>query len=107
VRRREVGEGVARFERRPSMGELEKRKKVMLLSDRYRILGTMRLGPDGTLWDFKHRPNDAFVTVFDAQVFRLEDGNRMVDAARMELCKTAIVGVFIQDDVAFVRKESQ
>jgi hypothetical protein len=89
------------------MGELEKREKVMFLTDRYRILGAVRLGPDGTLWDFKHRPNDAFVTVFNAQFFRLDDGKRMVDAGQMELSKQSIVGVFRQKDVAFARKESE
>ena len=37
------------------MAQSENRAKVLLLTADYRVLGEMRLGPDGTLWDFKHR----------------------------------------------------
>ena len=87
------------------MGETENREKVMLFTDAYRIFGEMRLGPDGFIWDFKHRSAEEFVTVYDAQCFRLIDGKRMVDAAEMELSRRAIVAVFNQHDVAFLRKE--
>ena len=88
------------------MAELENREKVLLLTDSYRIVGTMRLGPDGSLWDFKHHQTESFVTVFDAQCFCLSDGKRMFDSAQMELSKHAIVAVFKQQDCAFVRKEA-
>lgn len=87
------------------MADAENREKVMLLTTSYRVLGSMRLGPDGTLWDFKHRPGEEFITVFNAQCFRLSDGLRMYDAACMELSKRAVVAVFKQKDCAFVRKE--
>ncbi len=88
------------------MGEQNNREKVMLLTNNFRVLGSMRLGPDGSLWDFKHRAADQFVTVFDAQCFRLSDGKRMYDAVQVELSKNAIEAVFKQSDCAFVRKES-
>ena len=89
------------------MAEPENRERVMLLTENYRILGEMRLGPDGSIWDFKHRPGEAFVTVYDAQCFRLSDGKRMYDAAIMELSRRAVVAMFRQQDLAFVRKEMQ
>lgn len=88
-----------------AMAEAENREKIMLLTDAYRILGEMRLGPDGYIWDFKHRSSEDFVTIYDAQCFRLIDGKRMVDAAEMEISRHAVVAVFNQHDVAFLRKE--
>ena len=87
------------------MAEAENREKVMLLTESYRILGEMRLGPDGTIWDFKHRPNESFVTVHDAQCFRLTDGKRMYDATMVEVSRHTVVAVFRQQDLAFIRKE--
>jgi len=78
----------------------------MLLTDGYRILGEMKLGPDGAIWDFKHRSAEDFVTVFEAQCFRVSDGKRMYDATAMEICRRAVVAVFRQQDLAFVRKEN-
>jgi hypothetical protein len=92
-----------------TMAEAENREKVMLLTESYRILGEMRLGPDGTILDFKHRPNESFnesfVTVYDAQCFRLTDGKRMYDATTVEVSRQMVVAVFRQQDVAFIRKE--
>lgn len=87
------------------MAENERREKVMLLTDEYRVLGEMRLGPDGMLWDFKHKGSDEFVTVFDAQCFRVSDGKRMYDATLMEVSRRSVIAVFKQQDLAFVRKE--
>jgi hypothetical protein len=89
------------------MAENERREKVMLLTGEYRILGEMRLGPDGTLWDFKHKSVDDFVSLFEAQCFRVSDGKRMYDATTMEVSRRAVIAVFKQQDLAFVRKESQ
>jgi len=88
------------------MAESENREKVLLLTESYRIVGAMRLGPDGSLWDFKHRQTESFVTVFDAQCFRLSDGKRMFDSSEMELSKHAILAVFRQQNCVFVRKEA-
>jgi len=88
------------------MPENENREKVMLLTETYRLLGEMRLGPDGSLWDFKHRTSEDFVTVYDAQCFRLSDGKRMYDATVMELSRSAVIAVFRQNNLAFVRKEN-
>ena len=81
------------------------KEKVMILTTTYRILGSMTQGPDGSLWDFKHRANEDFVTVFDAQCFRLIDGKRMYDASQMEVNKAHLESVFRQKDCVFVRKE--
>ena len=51
--------------------------RVMLLTDNYRILGKMRRGPDGTIWAFKHPATEDFITIYDAQCFRLSDGKRV------------------------------
>lgn len=88
------------------MADEERREKVMLITDTYRFLGEMRLGPDGTIWDFKHRAADDFVTLYDAQCFRLSDGKRMYDATEVEISRRAVVGVFRQQDIAFIRKET-
>lgn len=88
------------------MGETERREKVMLLTESYRVFGEMRLGPDGNLWDFKHRPGEDFVTVYDAQCFRISDGKRMYDATSAEFGRRAIVALFRVKDLAFVRKEN-
>jgi hypothetical protein len=87
------------------MAEVENREKVMLLTESFRILGQMRLGPDGTIWDFKHRAGEGFATVYDAQCFRHSDGKRMYDAAVVEVSRNAVVAVFRQQDIAFIRKE--
>jgi hypothetical protein len=87
------------------MTEVENREKVMLLTESFRILGQMRLGPDGTIWDFKHHVNEGFVTVYDAQCFRHSDGKRMYDATVVEVSRHAVVAVFRQKDIAFIRKE--
>lgn len=88
------------------MAEAERREKVMLLTESYRVFGEMRLGPDGNIWDFKHRAGDDFVTVHDAQCFRLSDGKRMYDATVAEFSRNAIVALFRVKDLAFVRKEN-
>jgi len=87
------------------MADVESREKIMILTDTYRILGEMRRGPDGSIWDFKHRAAEDFVTVYQAQCFRLIDGKRMYDAAQMDLSRRAVVALFLQEDVAFVRKD--
>lgn len=89
------------------MAELENRVPVMILTSNYRVLGEMRLGPDGTLWDFKHRPEDDFATVYNAQCFRLSDGRRLYDASAMQVRKPAVEALFRQQDLAFVRKETK
>lgn len=88
------------------MAEGERREKVMLLTEGYRVLGEMKLGPDGAIWDFKHRGPEDFVTVYDAQCFRVVDGKRMYDATVMEVSRRAVTAVFRQQDLAFVRKEN-
>jgi len=87
------------------MAESDNREPVMVLTDNYRILGEMRRGPDGTLWDFKHRAREDFITVYGAQCFHRTDGKRMYDASVMELNRQAVVALFRQADLAFVRKE--
>ena len=77
----------------------------MLLTEKYRILGQMRLGPDGAIWAFKHSTTEDFITVYNAQCFRLRDGKRLFDAGIMDLNRRAIVAMFRQKDLAFARKE--
>ena len=88
------------------MADQEKREKVMLLTETYRVLGEMRLGPDGMIWDFKHRGPEEFVTVYNAQSFRISDGKMVYDATMMEISRQAVIAVFRQQDLAFVRKEA-
>lgn len=88
------------------MPDTDNRESVMLLTEKYRILGEMRLGPDGAIWAFKHSATEDFVTVYTAQCFRLRDGKRLFDAGTMELNRHAIVALFRQKDLAFARKEN-
>ena len=87
------------------MAETDNREKVMVLTDNYRIIGEMRLGPDGTIWDFKHRTTEDFITIYNAQCFQLSDGKRTYDATAMEVSRRAVVALFRQQDLAFVRKD--
>ena len=87
------------------MSEAGNREKVMVLADRYRILGDAQLAPNGTLWDFKHREGERFMIIYDVQFFSLEDGRRVYDAAQVEVNKDFIVAVFREKDVAFIRKD--
>ena len=50
--------------------------------------------------------DNVFVTVYNAQCFRLRDGKRLFDAAAMEINRNAIVILFRQKDLAFARKEN-
>ena len=60
------------------MSEAERREKVMLLTGLYRVFGEMRLGPDGSIWDFKHRPEERFLIVYDVQFFSIQDGKKVL-----------------------------
>jgi hypothetical protein len=86
------------------MAEEENRERVLILTQQYRILGAMQLGPDGTIWEFKHRPDEHFMVVYEAQFFSL-DGRREYDAEKVELNKSQVVAVFRETDVVFMRKE--
>lgn len=87
------------------MVEPGNRERVLVLADRYRIVGEAQLSPDGTLWDFKHREGERFMIIYDVQFFSLDDGRRMYDAAQVELNKDFIVSVFREKDLAFVRRD--
>jgi len=86
------------------MPDQEKRGRVLILTEQYRILGEIRFGPDGSAWDFRHRLDERLVTVYDAQFFSLVDGKRVYDAATAELNRDAVVAVFKEQELAFVRK---
>ncbi|HRU04557.1 MAG TPA: hypothetical protein P5137_02140 [Candidatus Brocadiia bacterium] len=86
------------------MPDTENREKVLVLTSFHRIEGEMQTGPDGTLWDFKHRAADRFMTVYDAQFFRADSGLRDYDAAEVEVNKDHVVAVFRERDLAFMRK---
>ncbi len=87
------------------MPEGPQREKVLVLADRYRILGEVQVAPDGTLYDFKQRAAERFMHIYDAQVFTIADGVRAYDAEQVELNKDCVVAVFREKDIAFVRKE--
>ena len=87
------------------MSDAENHVKVLVLTPQYRIEGEMQVGPDGSLWDFKHRASERFMIVYDAQFFRREDGERDFDSVEVELNKDHVVGVFREQDMAFMRKE--
>jgi len=89
------------------MPDTEKYEQVMLLTNTHRILGGMQRGPDGTIWAFKHGGADDFITIHGAQCFNLSDGKRMYDAERVEISRRAVVALFRQQDLAFVRKEEK
>lgn len=86
------------------MPEQEKRGRVLVLTEQYRILGEVRFGPDGAVWDFRHRLDDRLLTVYDAQFFSLLDGKRLYDASAAEVNREAVIAVFKEQDLAFVRK---
>ena len=87
------------------MAEQGNRERVLVLADRYRILGDAQAAPDGTLWDFKHREGERFMLIYDVQFFALDTGRRVYDAAQVELNKDCIVAVFREKDIAFMRKD--
>ena len=87
------------------MPETENREKVLVLTTQYRIEGEMQVGPDGSLWDFKHRAAERFLTVYNAQFFRRDGGQRDYDALEVELNKDNVVAVVREKDLVFMRKE--
>ncbi len=86
------------------MAEQEKRGRVLILTEQYRILGEIKFGPDGSAWDFRHRVDERLITVYDAQFFSLVDGKRVYDAGAAEINRDAVIAVFKEQDLAFVRK---
>jgi len=87
------------------MAEAENRERVLVLTVQYRIEGEMQVGPDGSLWDFKHRANEKFMTIYDAQAFDLHEGTRQYDAVVCEINKDHVVTLFREKELAFMRKE--
>jgi len=87
------------------MAEAENRERVLILTEQYRIHGAVQRGPDGSIWDFKHRPEERLLSVYDAQFFTTADGKRVFDAERAEINKDHVVAVFRESDVAFMRKD--
>ncbi len=87
------------------MGDADNRTRVLVLTEQYRVLGEVQLAPDGSIWSFKHRPEDRFLLLYDVQFFDLDDGRRVYDAERVDINKDHVIAVFREDDVAFMRKE--
>jgi hypothetical protein len=87
-----------------AMPDIEKKMRVLVLTETYRIIGEVRFLPDGGLWDFKHRSEDHLVTVYDAQFFSLADGKREYDAKIAEVNRDRVVAVFKEEDLGFMRK---
>lgn len=87
------------------MAEMENREKVLVVTSQYRVEGEMQVGRDGSLWDFKHRAEERFMTVYDAQFFALETGRREYDASEAEVNKDHVVALVREKDLAFMRKE--
>ena len=86
------------------MPDADNREKVLVLTPQFRIEGEMQVGPDGSLWDFKHRAGERFMTVYDAQFFRMDSGQRDYDAGEVELNKDHVVGLVRERDLAFMRR---
>ena len=86
------------------MPDADNREKVLVLTSQFRIEGEMQVGPDGSLWDFKHRADERFMTVYEAQFFRIETGQRDYDAQEVEVNKDYVVGLVRERDLAFMRR---
>ena len=87
------------------MAETENHENVLVLTSQYRVEGEMQVGPDGSLWDFKHRAAERFLTVYNAQFFSRETGHRAFDSMEVEINKDHVVAVFREKDLAFMGKE--
>ena len=87
------------------MAEAENRERVLILTEQYRVVGDVQRGPDGSIWDFKHRPEERFLMVYDVQFFSIQDGKRAYDAELAEINKDHVVAVFREAHVAFMRKD--
>jgi len=87
------------------MAEVENRNRVLILTLQHRIEGEMKVGPDGSLWDFKHRPDEKFMTVYDAQFVKLNNGQRDYDVVSVEINKDQVVALIRGDDLVFMRTE--
>ena len=87
------------------MAEAENREKVLVLTSGHRIEGKMQVGPDGSLWDFKHRAEEGFMTVYNALFFDLATGQREYDAVSVEVNKDHVVALFREKNLAFMRRE--
>lgn len=87
------------------MAETENHEKVLVVTTQHRIEGEMQIGRDGSLWDFKHRATERFMTVYNAQFFATDSGRRVYDANEAELNKDHVLAVVREKDLAFMRKE--
>ena len=87
------------------MAEMENREKVLAIMAHHRVEGEMQVGRDGSLWDFKHRAEERFMTMYDAQFFAIDTGQRAYDAAEVEVNKDHVIALFREKDLAFMRKE--
>jgi hypothetical protein len=64
----------------------------------------MQVGPDGSLWDFRHRAGERFMTIYVAQAFDLASGERQWDTEAVEINKDHVVALFREKDLAFIRR---
>ena len=88
------------------MADMENREKVLVITPQHRVEGEMQIGRDGSLWDFKHRAEERFMTVYDAQFFSIETGRRDYDAAEVEVNKEHVIALVREKDLAFMRKKT-
>ena len=86
------------------MAEGENREKVLVITPQHRVEGEMQVGPDGSLWDFKHRASERFMTVHEALFFNVATGEREYDAVSVEVNKDHVVALFRAKDLAFMKR---
>ena len=87
------------------MAESENLERVLVLTSQHRIEGQMQVGPDGSIWDFKHRAADRFMTVHNALFVDRATGQQDYDAVTAEVNKDHVVTLFREKNLVFMRKD--
>jgi len=86
------------------MVEPHSRGRVAILTAQYRIMGEVRFASDGAVWDFRHRPDEKLLTVYDAQFFSTADGKRAYDSRVAEVNRDSVIAIFREEDLGFMRR---
>ena len=77
--------------------------RVVILTDHYRVTGRVRVAPDGSVWDLKHRQAEGFVTIYEVKFNLLKDGKRVYEGKSVELSHETIIALFKEEDLLNMR----
>lgn len=68
----------------------KEKKRIVMLVDRFRIVGDMHHFPGARMMDLVNVKDNAFFPVTDAEIFSLADGKLLHKAAFVGVCLNAV-----------------